>query len=342
MKSREYRNLPLVYSCSGCSSAAQAANYIALKLDREGEAEMSCISGVGGNVQHLVNIARSGRPILALDGCPLACTLHCLNVAWLRTIICSCSSTASKNVTTPISTGSRRIRSHPGSYSRRAACAATPPHPDMDSNDRLYWNMKYPAFIDDVPKIRLYDPLAEFLGALDDGIIEYSYLDAVKLAGHSCPTVASAYWMTCKALKALYGEDVPERGNIQIEFRQASTDGVCGVIANVAGFLTGAGTKAAFKGIGGRFDRRNRLLFESAIPGEIRFTRLDTGQAVNVSVNLKAVPSAPHVSELLPACLNGTASPDERAEFSRAWQARVKAVLLDHADDTHVFKISKE
>jgi uncharacterized metal-binding protein len=78
MKSREYRNLPLVYSCSGCSSAAQAANYIALKLDREGEAEMSCISGVGGNVPHLVNIACSGRPILALDGCPLACTLHCL------------------------------------------------------------------------------------------------------------------------------------------------------------------------------------------------------------------------------------------------------------------------
>lgn len=78
IKTQDYRKLPLVYSCSGCSSAAQTANYIALKLDREGEAEMSCISGVGGNVPHLVNIARSGRPILALDGCPLACTLHCL------------------------------------------------------------------------------------------------------------------------------------------------------------------------------------------------------------------------------------------------------------------------
>ena len=75
---QDYKNLPLVYSCSGCSSAAQTANYIALKLDRDGEAEMSCISGVGGNVPHLVNIARSGRPIVALDGCPLACTLHCL------------------------------------------------------------------------------------------------------------------------------------------------------------------------------------------------------------------------------------------------------------------------
>lgn len=79
MKAQDYRKLPLVYSCSGCSSAAQTANYIALKLDREGDAEMSCIAGVGGNVPHLVNIARSGRPIIAIDGCPLACTLHCLS-----------------------------------------------------------------------------------------------------------------------------------------------------------------------------------------------------------------------------------------------------------------------
>ncbi len=68
------QDLPLVYSCSGCSSAAQMANHVALRLDREGEAEMSCIAGVGGNVPHLVRIARSGRPILALDGCALECT----------------------------------------------------------------------------------------------------------------------------------------------------------------------------------------------------------------------------------------------------------------------------
>jgi Uncharacterized conserved protein len=74
----DYKKLPLVYACSGCSSAAQAANYIALKLDREKDAEMSCISGVGGNVPHLVNIASSGRPIIALDGCLLNCTLSCL------------------------------------------------------------------------------------------------------------------------------------------------------------------------------------------------------------------------------------------------------------------------
>lgn len=64
---------PLVYSCSGCSSAAQLANHVAVQLDRRGVAEMSCIAGVGGDVPKLVALAQSGRPIVALDGCPLVC-----------------------------------------------------------------------------------------------------------------------------------------------------------------------------------------------------------------------------------------------------------------------------
>ncbi|MEO5736043.1 MAG: putative zinc-binding protein [Variovorax sp.] len=64
---------PLVYSCSGCSSAAQLANHVALQLDRRDIAEMSCIAGVGGDVPQLLKVARSGRPIVALDGCPVAC-----------------------------------------------------------------------------------------------------------------------------------------------------------------------------------------------------------------------------------------------------------------------------
>lgn len=72
------KNLPLVYSCSGCSSAAQMANYVAVRLDRSGVAEMSCIAGVGGDVPSLLKVAQSGRPIIAIDGCPLACTVKCL------------------------------------------------------------------------------------------------------------------------------------------------------------------------------------------------------------------------------------------------------------------------
>ena len=70
--------LPLVYSCSGCSSAAQMANGFAIRLDRAGLAEMSCIAGVGGGVPGLVKTARSGRRILALDGCVMACVAACL------------------------------------------------------------------------------------------------------------------------------------------------------------------------------------------------------------------------------------------------------------------------
>lgn len=69
---------PIVYSCSGCSSAAQMANYLAIQLDRSGYAEMSCIAGVGGNVKTLVRQARSGRKLISIDGCPLACCKACL------------------------------------------------------------------------------------------------------------------------------------------------------------------------------------------------------------------------------------------------------------------------
>lgn len=80
--------LPLVYSCSGCSSAAQLANDVAVRLDRAGLAEMSCIAGVGGGVQSLVNKAKraagSGRRIVVLDGCHLQCARHCLDREGIR------------------------------------------------------------------------------------------------------------------------------------------------------------------------------------------------------------------------------------------------------------------
>lgn len=72
------RQLPLVYSCSGCSNNAQLTNDIALALDKEGSAEMSCIAGVGGGVKNLVKKAQSDRAIIALDGCQLHCVKSCL------------------------------------------------------------------------------------------------------------------------------------------------------------------------------------------------------------------------------------------------------------------------
>lgn len=74
---RDTEHLTLVYACSGCSSAAQLANHLAVRLDREGDAEMSCIAGIGGHVPSLVrklqDAALGGRPIMAIDGCALSC-----------------------------------------------------------------------------------------------------------------------------------------------------------------------------------------------------------------------------------------------------------------------------
>ncbi len=79
--SRSPFSRPLVYSCSGCSDVAQLANEVALRLDHDGVAEMSCIAGVGGGVPGLVRTARSGRRIVAIDGCQMHCVSHCLDNA---------------------------------------------------------------------------------------------------------------------------------------------------------------------------------------------------------------------------------------------------------------------
>lgn len=70
--------LPVVYACSGCSNIAQLANRVAIDLDRDKHAEMSCIAGVGGGVPTLVKTAKSDRDIIALDGCQLNCVQYCL------------------------------------------------------------------------------------------------------------------------------------------------------------------------------------------------------------------------------------------------------------------------
>ena len=81
------KKVPLVYSCSGCSSAAQMANWIALQMDCEGVAEMSCIAGVGGGVGPLVEKAKLADMIVGIDGCPLHCVEHCLKKEGLKSSI---------------------------------------------------------------------------------------------------------------------------------------------------------------------------------------------------------------------------------------------------------------
>jgi uncharacterized metal-binding protein len=70
--------LPLIYSCGGCSAQAQCAHDIAVVMHREGYAQLSCIVGVGNQINELVELAQSGRPIMAMDGCGLGCVKRTL------------------------------------------------------------------------------------------------------------------------------------------------------------------------------------------------------------------------------------------------------------------------
>lgn len=70
--------MPIVYACSGACSTGQMANYIALCLHRARVAKMSSIAGVGGALPGMVAAAKSGRLVVAIDGCDRHCVRHCL------------------------------------------------------------------------------------------------------------------------------------------------------------------------------------------------------------------------------------------------------------------------
>lgn len=201
--------------------------------------------------------------------------------------------------------------------------------------------MHYPAFYDEVPRIAMRDPLAALLGAADDGLIDYGYVDAVRLAGHSCPTVAGAYLMARAALHALYPGQPAERGGICVRMPAAEDEGVTGVTAQVLTLITGAAASNGFHGIGGRFVRQS-LLSYAAVRGAsaVQFHRRDNGNAVSVELDLSRIPPAPQLRELMGAALDPAATAAQRTAFGQAWQDRVRRLLLDHADDPEVLRLT--
>jgi len=90
--------------------------------------------------------------------------------------------------------------------------------------------MNFPDFFAQVPCITLRDPLADLLGSATGGLMSYGYADAVKLAGHSCPTVACAYGAASEGGFSGIGGQFVRRGllqfnvDIESELRFTRTD----------------------------------------------------------------------------------------------------------------------
>ena len=189
--------------------------------------------------------------------------------------------------------------------------------------------MNYPEFFTTIETIKVKDPLSQVLGAFSNGEYEFSYLDAVKSAGHSCPTVAGAYIMTLEALKALYPDNKAVRGDIKVEFKESLEEGVAGVIGNVVSQITGATDKSGFKGLNGKFARHSLMDFNTNINASARFTRLSNSTSVDVLYNPNTVPADSKMMPLMQKMLQGQASKEETQEFGVLWQKRVENIFAN-------------
>ncbi len=199
-------------------------------------------------------------------------------------------------------------------------------------------------FFDEVEEIRLKDPLAYVLGAMETGEeMVFKYQDAVKLAGHSCAAVSGAYKITAKALKELYGDETPVRGDIKVTIKGKPTDLAYGPVSQVISFITGAAPETGFKGLGGRFCRQNLLVFdtENFEFNTFIFERLDTGKKVRTVYNPQVLPENPRMGELIGLVITGAAGDQEREEFFSLWQGKVKKILLEDEEYPGLFEITE-
>jgi hypothetical protein len=135
--------------------------------------------------------------------------------------------------------------------------------------------------------------------------------------------------MTYKALKELYNDEVPIRGEIKIEFSTKQNEGVTGVISSVMSNITGATFDTGFKGLAGNFDRRFLMFFEKNIVSSVRFTRVDTLQGVDIFYDPSTIGADSRMQGLMQKSISNEASSEEIKEFGKLWQKRVEDISLN-------------
>jgi len=188
--------------------------------------------------------------------------------------------------------------------------------------------MKLPEYYKNIEPIVLFDELAMFLGVPEDGKYEIHYHEIVKMAGHSCATVAGAYLMALKGLKALYKTEIPKRGEIKVELRNMAEEGSIGVSATVFTNITGAAGSLGFAGINGKYTRRNLLSFNTKIDGFVRFTRMDTGKSVEVDYNPANVV---YPGNIMMSAIGPQATDETRKTFPFRWKQMI-GVIFENID----------
>lgn len=205
----------------------------------------------------------------------------------------------------------------------------------------------------DVEPIRLQDPLAETLGAIrrKGAAIDYTFIEVVKLAGHACPTTASAYECCRAALKHLYGDKIPVRGGIEVTVYGAQDDGVYGVAGQIFSFITGAAPSTGFKGLGSSFRRKDLLTYEKKSPDPeamcFKFRRIDNKKSVLCRICHDGMPGLDfekdrRMGELMSGVIGRTAKKEEATEFQRLWIDNVMLIFESARGSNKWLKIEDE
>ena len=197
--------------------------------------------------------------------------------------------------------------------------------------------MEYPEYFNSIESIHLYDDLSQFLGVNKDGLVEISYLDIVKTAGHSCATVAGAYIVALKGLEALYPDELPVRGKIKVEIQKAPRVENAGVVGSVLSNITGATKDYGFGGIPtGKFNRRDLLFFEADISCDVRLTRLDTQEKVAINYKPQKIVNP---MAILKSAIAPNATQEDKESFPQRFQEMVQKIF-ENIDE--VLEIRKE
>lgn len=195
-------------------------------------------------------------------------------------------------------------------------------------------------FILEVEPIRLKEPLAAALGAFkgNEAVVEFSLADAVKAAGHVCPTVTGSFLILRKALERLYPNETPVRGEIEVTVYGKPDEGVFGVMAQVFSLVTGAAPATGFKGFGPVYKRKDLLRFYSTKTDHrelrFRFKRLDMDRSVLVKFYPWNIPfpeeKAARMGALIEKVVGGSATRNERLEFQDLWTEKIQGMLAGH------------
>ncbi|PTB88062.1 hypothetical protein C9925_00535 [cyanobacterium G8-9] len=187
--------------------------------------------------------------------------------------------------------------------------------------------MEYQAFFDEIKPIKLHDELAKFVGVNETGILEISYLDIVKTAGHSCGTVAGAYLCAEAGLQSLFGDELPHRGEILVELKRAPKEENAGVVGCVLSNITGATTDYGFGGIPtGEYNRRGTLFYEANIDTDIRLTRMDTDESVGINYHPGKVVNP---MKILMSAIGPDATDADKESFPKRFQEMVQTLFAN-------------